>query len=207
MYIPNHYRVTESGAALEVIRSYPLAAVISAVGEAPFVSYLPFTIAQTEPNLVLVGHCARANPHWQYFEEAPVLLTFRGPDGYISPRFYQDCTKNVPTWNYIAVHCTGKVRFARAEETDGILRALVSQMEAAAENPWRIEDMDDGHYEDLKKAIVPFFVSVSKVEAKFKLSQNRSDGDVGGLIAGLRESGSERDRSLADAMELVNAAK
>lgn len=207
VYIPNHYRISDSETALEVIRSYPLATVISAAGESSFVSYIPFTIAQTKPNLVLTGHCARANPHWKYFEEAPVLLIFRGPDGYISPRFYQDCSKNVPTWNYIAVHCVGKVTFATAEETDEILRALVDRMESAAENPWRIEDMDVEYYENLKSAIVAFSISVSKIEAKFKLSQRGSDGEVTGLITALRESGLERDRSLADAMELANARK
>lgn len=206
MYIPNHYQPPNSDASLDVIRAFPLATVISVVAGSAFVSYIPFVVAQTEPNLVLTGHCARANPHWKYFEENPVLLIFRGPDGYISPRFYQDCTTNVPSWNYVAVHCTGSVTFARPEDVDGILGSLVGQMEASAQNPWRLEDMNRDYYQSLKKAIVPFSVSVSNIEAKFKLSQRGSDGEVAGLIAGLRESGSEKDRLLADAMELVKTS-
>lgn len=192
MYIPNQYQAPVSEASLEVIRLFPLATVISVVAGVPFVSYLPLTVAQTEPNLLLAGHCARANPHWKYFQEGSVLAIFRGPDGYISPRFYQDCTTNVPTWNYVAVHCTGTVTFAPPEDTDGILRSLVDQMEGSAENPWRIADMNDDYYLHLKKAIVPFVVSVSHIAAKFKLSQRGSDGEALGLIAGLREGGSER---------------
>ncbi|HKW44578.1 MAG TPA: FMN-binding negative transcriptional regulator [Candidatus Eremiobacteraceae bacterium] len=202
MYIPNQYRAPDSSAPLEIIRSFPLATVISVVNGSPFVSYLPFTIAQADPTLVLTSHCARANPHWTYFEQAPVLLIFRGPDGYISPRFYQDCTINVPSWNYVAVHCAGTATIAPEHDTDEILRSLVDQMEASAQKPWRVEDMDDDYLQRLKKAIVPFSVSVSTLTAKFKLSQRGSDGEINGLIAGLREAGTEKDRLLADAMEL-----
>jgi transcriptional regulator len=201
MYIPNHFQAPSSEAALQVIRSFPLATVISVAGGEPFVSYIPLTIAAAEPNLVLTGHCARANPHWKYFEDGPVLLIFRGPDGYISPRFFQDCSTNVPSWNYVAVHCTGTVTIASPESTDGILRSLVHQMEASAKNPWSMEDMNADYLQSLEKAIVPFSVSVSNVTSKFKLSQRGSDGDIAGLIAGLRQTGSERDRLLADAME------
>lgn len=207
MYIPNQYRTRNTEAPLEVIRSFPLATVVSVVTGSPFVSYLPLTIAQTEPTLVLTGHCARANPHWEHFEEGPVLAVFRGPDGYISPRYYQDCTVNVPSWNYVAVHCTGTVTFAPPGDTDGILRSLVDQMEATAENPWRIEDMSDEYFQRFRKAIVPFSISVSAVDAKFKLSQRGSDGDVAGLIAGLRGTRSEKDHLLADAMELADRGR
>lgn len=201
MYIPNHYRAPNLQASLEVIRSFPLASVISVVDGAPFVSYIPFTIAKVEPTLVLSAHCARANPHWKHFADGQVLLIFRGPDGYISPRFYQECESNVPSWNYVAVHCTGSAAVAPPEELDGILAPLVEQMEASAENPWRIEDLSDEHLHNLKQAIVPFYVSVSDVTAKFKLSQRGSDGQIAGLIAGLRETGSEKDRLLAQTME------
>lgn len=205
MYIPNQYESPGSDATIEVIRSFPLATVISVVSGSPFVSYIPFTIAQLEPILVLSGHCARANPHWKYFADGPVLLIFRGPDGYISPRYHQDCSTNVPSWNYVTVHCTGVATIAAPQEADGILHALVEQMEACAQNPWRMEDLDDDHFQNLKKAIVPFTVCVSDMTSKFKLSQRGSDGEVAGLIAGLRETGSEKDRLLAHAMESVRA--
>lgn len=111
---------------------------------------------------------------------------------------------NVPSWNYIAVHCTGTATVAPPENTDGILDALVDRMEASAQNPWRMEDMNDDVFQRLKKAIVAFSVSVSSIESKFKLSQRGTDGQVAGLISGLRETGTEKDRLLADAMELAN---
>jgi transcriptional regulator len=207
VYVPNQYRAADLEAAIGVIRSFPLGTVISVVAGAPFVSYVPFTIVRTELSLELTGHCSRANPHWKYFEEASVLIIFRGPDGYISPRFYQDCAVNVPSWNYIAVHCTGTAAVAPPEETDAILHSLVDQMETPAEKPWRIDDMHDVSLEKLKKAIVPFRVAVSSVEAKFKLSQRGSDGDIGGLIAGLRETGLEKDRILAQQMERFDSGR
>lgn len=201
MYVPAHYRSQDRQAALDVIGALPLATTISVADGMPFVSYIPFTIRTAEPKLVLAGHCARANPHWKLFEASPVLLIFRGPDGYISPRFTPDCASNVPTWNYVAVHCTGTAQLAPAEETDGILRALVEQMEGTAEGRWRMEDLDAEHLERLKGAIVAFTVTVEDVTAKFKLSQRGSDGDIAGLLARLRASGSQKDALLADAME------
>lgn len=201
MYVPNQYEAPDVEARLHVIRAAPLGTVISWVDGSAFVSHIPFTIYETEPTIILTGHMARANPHWKYFDEAPVLVIFRGPEGYISPRFYQDCTTNVPSWNYVVVHCTGTAAIAPPERTQEILAALVDQMEASAKQPWRIEDLDGTYLEKLKQAIVPFSISVSKLDAKFKLSQRGSDGDIAGLITGLRESGVEKDSLLADAME------
>jgi transcriptional regulator len=201
MYVPNHYRSEDFEDALEIIRTNPLATVVSVVEGRPYVSYLPLTVETIEPALVLSGHCARANPHWKYFEGSPLLVIFRGVDGYISPRFYQDCSTNVPSWNYVAVHCTGTASIASVDDVDAILEKLVAQMEEGAESPWRVDDLLPEVFTNFKKAIVPFRITVSNVDAKFKLSQRGSDGDVAGLIKGLRESGAEGDGRLADAME------
>ncbi|MEO6914079.1 MAG: FMN-binding negative transcriptional regulator [Candidatus Baltobacteraceae bacterium] len=205
MYIPRQYARHDDDAARQIIRSYPLGALLSVVNGEPFVSYLPFTIARVSPNVILTAHCARANPHWRHFAHGKVLITFRGPDGYISPRFHQDRRVNVPSWNYISVHCTGTAELASDAETAAILRGLVDQMERDAENPWSIDEMDPEVAARLTKGIVAFSVCVDEITAKFKLSQNRSDGDVEGLIRGLRESGSQTDTALADAMALFNA--
>lgn len=129
MYVPNQYEAPDVEARLHVIRAAPLGTLISWAAGSPFVSHIPFTIYETEPTIILTGHMARANPHWKYFDEAPALVIFRGPEGYISPRFYQDCTTNVPSWNYVVVHCTGTADVAPPERTQEILAALVDQME------------------------------------------------------------------------------
>lgn len=119
--------------------------------------------------------------------------------GYISPRFSADRSRAVPTWNYVAVHCTGKANIIEGDAADRILRALVAQMEP--DGGWKLEEMDPQTWTRLRAGIVMFNVQVEKTEAKFKLSQHGSDGDKTVLLRYLNESASEQNRELAGLME------
>jgi transcriptional regulator len=142
---------------------------------------------------------ARANPQWQGFGEAqPVLAIFHGPHAYVSPSWYR--ATGVPTWNYAVVHVYGR---ARPIEDQATLRSLIERLTALHEarnpSPWR-NDLPDDRYHDLLGKIVGFEIDIERMEAKFKLSQNRSDADRQGVIAGLRGTGRSSDAVLAELM-------
>ncbi|MDQ2872191.1 MAG: FMN-binding negative transcriptional regulator [Candidatus Eremiobacteraeota bacterium] len=203
MYVPAPNRRTDIEAAKQLIRTYPLGTVVNVVDGRPFVSYLPFVIASDEP-LKLAGHLARANPQWTTLENREALIAFHGPHGYISPRWYADRSHNVPTWNYSTVHCTGIVRLASPAQTRPILRLLVEHLEAGASNAWDAGELADEYFDRLQQAIVACTFDVTGITAKFKLSQNKSDGDPALLIANLRATGREQDRLLARDMAHAN---
>ncbi|MGZ3497052.1 MAG: FMN-binding negative transcriptional regulator [Vulcanimicrobiaceae bacterium] len=201
MYVPAHFRVKDPRAALTLIADYPFGTAISVVDGTPVVSHLPFTIVRREPEVVLAAHCARANPHWRHLEASDLLVIFQGIHGYISPRWYADRRRAVPTWNYASVHCTGTARIAAAHDADAILHALVQDMERGNEHRWSIHELEPEYKAAMKNGIVPFYVTVKAIDAQFKFSQNRNATDRAGVIEGLRGSHSEAGRFLAHAIE------
>lgn len=138
----------------------------------------------------LVGHVARANPHWKaVVDGAAGLAVVTGPDAYVSPSFYatkREHGRVVPTWNYSAVHLRGPVRVV---EDISWLRELVGALtdhhEAGRDDPWAVEDAPAAYVGKQLRAIVGVEMVVESVEAKAKLSQNRSEEDRAGVVAGL----------------------
>ena len=202
MYIPAHFQLEDSAEALALIRDYPFATIVSVVAGAPMISYLPCVLLDEGPELLIGAHFARANEHWKHVEPAGGTLLFHGPHGYISPRWYADPPMNVPTWNYAVVHATAQARIVGAAQTREILERLVVQNETGiAGDRWSIEGADPKYIETQFKGIVGVHFSVTALEAKYKLSQNREDEDRAGAIAGLRATGRAGDRELAMLME------
>lgn len=150
----------------------------------------------------LVGHLARANPHWRAIGDgSPGLVVVQGPGAYVSPSFYASKREHgrvVPTWNYSAVHLRGSVRVV---DDTAWLRELVGQLtdhhEGPRPEPWAVEDAPEAYVAKQLKAIVGVEMVVESVEAKAKLSQNRSDEDRAGVVAGLTGTPGE---AVADAM-------
>ena len=107
MYLPPHFNAKDRAIAVELMQTHPLASLISNADDGlPFVSHLPLHVEERGDDLVLLGHCAKPNPHWRYLRARPTaVVTFLGPHAYMSPRVYPDLVR-VPTWNYLAVHCT-----------------------------------------------------------------------------------------------------
>ncbi|MDQ6933546.1 MAG: FMN-binding negative transcriptional regulator [Candidatus Eremiobacteraeota bacterium] len=200
MYVPAQFRSDDDLAGLRIIREHPFAILISVADGKPITSHLPFIIGQTRPRLVLTAHCARANPHWKHLNDNEAVVIFSGPHGYISARWYSDPTRDVPTWNYAVVRCTGVARLAGKAEAIQALTLLTDQMEHGAAKPWRVAGMDTAYRESLIPAIVPFSIEVAEMTTKLKLSQNRSDVDFKGATSGLLATGREADRLLAEEM-------
>jgi transcriptional regulator len=178
MYIPALFRETEMATLHDFMRSHSFATVVTARDGSPFASHLPlFLQSGTGSQGALIGHMARANPQWQDMQAgAEVLVTFHGPHAYVSPAWYVAKTMVVPTWNYVAVHACGKARILSQEELVQALHQLVDENESAYAQPWQLE-LTQEMREKMLGAIVGFEILLSRIEGKFKLSQNRPPED------------------------------
>ncbi len=187
MYIPEHFRVRDHADAITFMRANPFAILVSSTAEEPFATHLPVFVRETDERLIVRGHVAKANPHWRHLEQQPQCLTiFHGPHAYVSASNYTT-RENVPTWNYGAVHVYGNARvFASAEELQGVLHELIGTFEPAYADQWA--SLSEPYRERMLSHIVGFEIAVSKIEAKFKLSQNRTHEERTNVIAALEKS-------------------
>jgi transcriptional regulator len=144
---------------------------------------------------------ARVNPQWRHFSNgADVLAIFTGPHAYISPSWYQT-PQMVPTWNYVAVHAYGIPRIVEDKKAfEEILHLTVREYESGQTSPWR-DALPAEHKAGMMKAIVGFEIELTRVEAKFKLSQNRKPEDIAGAVAALSQSENQTERELAALMK------
>ena len=199
MYIPKHFEVDEQDAAIAVMREHNFATLVSQRGDEPFVTHCPLLVGEPGPPLVLRGHLAKANPHWKQWEAQPnVLAIFHGPHGYISPSLYGS-RESVPTWNYVAVHAYGTI--AAIHDTDakhGLLKDLIAVQEPAYKAQW--DALDAGFQERMLGAIVGFRIEVTRLEAKFKLGQNRPKADRENMMRAFANGG-EDERAMAQWMQ------
>lgn len=188
MYIPKSFQLTDPEALADFIRAHSFATLISAADGAPFATHLPLLLDQgASPQGTLLGHVARANPHWQAFDGRQALAIFHGPHAYISPSWYAT-TPAVPTWNYAAVHVYGAPRLIdNTERLVGLIDRLVAAHETGQPKPWSGE-LPAGYKEKLLQAIVGFEMQIVRIEGKFKLGQNRSPEDQLGVLGQLAAS-------------------
>jgi transcriptional regulator len=201
MYIPQAFSSQDLEALDRLAAHNAFGTLVSQLGGAPFVSHLPVLYRRAEGRVTLSGHWARANPQWREIEGQRVLFVFHGPHAYISPRWYLDPERNVPTWNYAVGHVYGRVRVTHdIAELERIVTSLAAKYEAGAQQPWRFEDTGDAGRGRLK-AIVGFELAADEVQVKMKLSQNQQAGNVRGAIAGLRAVGSEEALATASWMQ------
>jgi transcriptional regulator len=189
VYIPEYFRVRDHEDAIKFMRANPFAILISSTDAGPFATHLPLFVrwAPQEEKVVLRGHVAKANPHWRYLEQQPQCLTiFHGPHSYISPSNYT-VPESVPTWNYGAVHLYGNAKiFSSPEALQGVLGELMQTFEPAYAAKWA--SLDEAYRERMLKQIVGFEIEVTKMEAKFKLNQNRSREDQANVIDSLEKA-------------------
>lgn len=173
MYIPEHFRVEDHATAVAFMRANPFAILISTTNDGPFATHVPVVIRDNADRVTIRGHVARANPHWRYLQEQPnCLMIFHGPHAYISPTNYAT-PENVPTWNYGAVHACGKARtFSEPSELLDMLHDLIPTFEAAYAEQW--ESLSESYRARMLSHIVGFEIQIASLEAKFKLSQNRT---------------------------------
>jgi transcriptional regulator len=206
MYTPDVFALNDPTKIARIIRENPFGLLVTVAGGTPRASHLPFLfVPEAGPHGTLTCHMARANPQWKDFAELEVagteaLAVFQGAHGYISPNWYGPGDA-VPTWNYLAVHAYGRPVIsedqdkARAQQ-----QQLVATFEAGSESPWSLDSQDDGYVRRMLRGIVTFEMPVSRLEAKAKLSQNKSEADRAGVIAALEAGDRPGDQDLARAM-------
>lgn len=203
MYLPEAFKAEDLRALDRLAAHNAFGTLVSQKDQAPFASHLPVLYRRVEDKVTLTGHWARANPQWRDIEGQRVLFIFHGPHAYISPRWYLEPEKNVPTWNYAVAHVYGRMRIIHeTEELERIVTALAAQYEAGAEAPWRLEDTGEAGRSRLN-AIVGFELSAEDVQVKLKLGQNHGEGNVRGAIEGLRAQRSAESAEVASWMESV----
>ena len=200
MYIPEHFRLRHPDEAVGFMRANPFAILISTISDAPLATHLPLSVAAENERVLLRGHVARANPHWRYLEQQPQCLAiFHGPHAYISPANY-GARESVPTWNYAAIHLYGNARlFSSLDEVHPMLNELMETFEPAYRQQW--EELSPKFRENMLRQIVGFEIVATKIEGKFKLSQNRPREDQANVIASLDKSDDSLISGVADLMK------
>lgn len=199
MYQPPHFRSTDRTIAAELMRAHPFASLISTDDEGlPFVSHLPLHLEGDSNGFTLHGHCARPNPHWRYLQARPTaLVTFLGPHAYLSPQVYPDLAR-VPSWNYLAVHCTVRARLVEdADAKDALLKKLIGDHEPAYAKQWRA--MDPELARKLLAGIVGFELEVLELQCKLKINQHRPEAHA--AMKATYATGNEDQRALASWMD------
>lgn len=181
------------------MRANPFVILISSTADGPYATHLPVVIRENDDRLALRGHVAKANPHWRHLEQRPECLTiFHGPHAYVSTRNYV-ARENVPTWNYGAVHVYGKARvFSAPNELLGVLHELIPTFEAAYADQWA--SLSSQYRDRMLSHIVGFEITVTKLEPKFKLSQNRTRQEQQNVIESL---GASEDTTISGTARLM----
>ncbi len=198
MYIPAHFKPDDE-AVRELLVNHGAADLITSTAGGllgtmlPFVYEEPGTSPEAGEHGRLLVHVARNNDQWRVAADGEALVIVRGPDAYISPSWYETKREHgrvVPTWNYVTAHVYGRLLIHDDPEwVEALVRRLTSKHEGSRAEPWSPDDSPEPFFRGQLKAIVGVEVPISRIEAKFKLSQNRSDADMDGVIEGLLDAG------------------
>ncbi len=209
VYIPAHFKPDEATVA-ELLDRQGAADLVTSTASGLLATILPFLYdrpgsrAGTGELGSLVGHVARNNQQWRLPAEGSALVIVRGPDAYISPSWYatkQEHGRVVPTWNYLTAHVYGRlVIHDDVTWLEELVRRLTLRHEAGRQHAWSVDDAPPDYFAGQLRAIVGVEVLIERIEAKAKLSQNRSSADISGVIAGLEETGRP---AIADAMRRI----
>ena len=201
VYLPPAFTEARPEVLIAHIEQHGFALLVSHGRQGLVASHIPILVEHQDDGLHLLGHVARLNPQVADLSQGGEVLTiFSGPHAYISPRWYASGPA-VPTWNYADVHAYGSVRLIEDEDwLRSFLRRLSQRHEAGAEAPWRMENQPAHYMNGMLKGIVGLDITVTRLEGKFKLSQNRPTVDRPRIIAALDERGDAEAAAVARLM-------
>jgi transcriptional regulator len=202
MYQPDHFRVDDLQRIHALMRARPFVTLVSADSLGLYATHLPTVLKDGKPYGLIECHLARANPHWQDLAEGnEALMIFQGPEGYITPNWYPSKAEHgkvVPTWNYAVVHAYGRPEVM--QDKDWLHRhvaELTAQQEANEAKPWAMSDAPEPFIEVMLRGIVGFRFAITRIEAKWKMSQNRDMKDRDGVVQGLGKRGAGDDLEMS----------
>jgi transcriptional regulator len=206
MYAPSHFEETRLDALHALVEAHPLGTLVTHTAEGLGADHIPFEIAAPTaqaPFGILRAHVARANPLWRQ-AGTQVLVVFQGPSAYVSPSLYAEkpvSGKVVPTYNYAVVHAHGVLR---AIEDPAWILALLTRLtarhEAPRAAPWAVADAPAEYIETLLKAIVGIEIPLDRLQGKWKLSQNRPQGDQAAVAEDIANAGAQDGAGMAALM-------
>lgn len=190
MYVPTHFAPDEH-AVQQLLTHNGAADLVTNGVDGLEATMLPFV--HDRDHGTLLGHLARDNEHWTRADGRRGLVIVRGPDSYVSPSWYASTAEHgrvVPTWNYMTAHVHGTVTIHDdVDWVDAVVRRLTRLHEADRPEPWSVEDAPETYYRGQLRAIVGVEVRIERIDAKFKLSQNRPAADIDGVVNGLHSVG------------------
>ena len=198
MYLPSHFKGDRAQASA-LITENPFASLISVDdGGLPYVTHLPLHLEDRDGQMVLLGHVAKSNPHWRYLQARPqAVVTFLGPHAYMSPKVYPDLAR-VPTWNYLAVHCTVQATLIEdSVDKDALLKKLIGDHEPPYAEQWR--GLGDDFAHKMLAGIVAFELQVTDLQCKLKLNQHRPEARA--AMQAMYSVGSPDEQALAGWMD------
>ena len=208
MYVPPAFQEDDLATLHATMRAARLATFVTATAEGLVGSPLPMILDEREgPHGTLYGHVARANPQWKLAPIGDAMAVFMGPDAYVTPSWYatkRETGKVVPTWNYVAVHAYGPVEFF--DDADRLLDVVTrltnlhedALTKSSGAEPWAVTDAPNDFIKSQLRGIVGLRMSITRIDGKRKMSQNRSAEDRAGVADGLGASDSAVDRAVAD---------
>ena len=199
MYLPPYFDTRDRAIAADLMRSHALASLISNDDDGlPFVSHVPLHLEERGDRWVLLGHCAKPNPHWRYLQaRRQALVTFMGPQAYMSPRVYPDLAR-VPTWNYLAVHCAVHATLVELPAAkDQLLKKLIADHDPQYIAQWIALGPDFQH--KMLAGIVGFELQVVSLQCKVKINQHRSEAHD--TMRAQYGAGNDNERALAAWMD------
>lgn len=198
MYIPKYYREEDREKILAFLRHNNFPAIVSFDGEKLLATHTPVELVEgSNGEITLYSHISRANPQWKTFGSQEIMLIFQGAHTYISPRWYNHV--NVPTWNYMMIHVYGKVRLLPEGELYAFLSRLVQSHES--NSSYRLEGLPPDFVQKEIKGVVGFAIDVTRIDAGYKLSQNRNDEDHENIVQELDK------REDADSIKVASAMR
>jgi transcriptional regulator len=211
MYTPKNFAVEDVGEVHALMRARPFAILITHGTDGLMATHLP-TVLKVDAKTPLGRiecHVARPNPHWRSFSpQADALMIFQGPEAYIRPGWYPskaEHAKVVPTWNYTVVHAYGRLEVVQDHAwLKAHVSELTQQQEAPFAEPWSTTDAPESFLATMARGIVGLTFTITRVEGKAKMSQNREPRDRAGVVQGLTARGLGEDRETAAVVEKLN---
>jgi transcriptional regulator len=202
MYSPKFNQVSDRAILIEAMRAYSFAILFGPIPSSESApqaaTHLPLVVKDEGEHGLIEGHFARANPHWKALAGQETLVVFSGPHSYVSPSLYVE-PLSVPTWNYIAVHAYGKLELIEEDAAkDTLLRGLIALHEPTYAERWR--EMPEGFRRTMLAGIMGFRIPISRIEGKFKVSQNRAAEERRNVHAA-HAAGTPDEQALAEWME------